>query len=130
MSKLKEIRVRRVSVHLDKKRNLKFDLNAFAELEELYGSVDGAMEALEKGSIKALRAVLWAGLIHEELDEGGVPKITPQQVGSMVDISSLETLTDKINEAMQADLGEPVQPVQPGTESEGAEPPLEVQSLR
>ncbi len=108
MSNVREVRTSRpVPIMLDKERHLKYDLNAFAEIEEQLGSVDEALESLEKGSIKALRVVLWAGLIHEELGEQGNPKITPRQVGEIVSISDLPKLAEKIGEAMGADLGNP-----------------------
>jgi hypothetical protein len=106
MAGIQEVRSKPIPIMLDKQRHLKFDLNAFAEIEELYGSVDRAMDALEKGSIKALRAMLWAGLIHEELDDNGNPTITPRQVGSLINVADLPMLTEKIGEAMNLDLGE------------------------
>lgn len=106
MAGIKDVRSKPVSVMLDKERHLRFDLNAFAEIEELYGSVDDAMAALEKGSIKALRAILWAGLIHEELDGNENPKITPRQVGSLIEVKDLPMLSKKIEEAIGTGLGE------------------------
>lgn len=106
MASVRDVRPKMVPIVLDKERHLKFDLNAFAEIEEQYGSVDEAMDALEKGSIKALRVVLWAGLIHEELDENGNPKVTPKEVGSLIDITSFAMLQKKLGEAMTNDLGD------------------------
>ena len=121
MASVRDVRPKMVPIVLDKERHLKFDLNAFAEIEEQYGSVDEAMDALEKGSIKALRVVLWAGLIHEELDENGNPKITPKEVGSLIDITSLAMLQKKLDEAMTNDLGD---------SEEAKEAPLAVQSTK
>ena len=104
---ISDIRPKTVKVMLDKERHLQFDLNAFALLEEKYGSVEEALNTLETGSIKAIREVLWAGLVHEELDEKFEPKISPIQVGSWIGISGLEALTEKIKEAL--DQAKPVE---------------------
>ncbi len=100
MSNVQEVRQKKVKVMLDKERTLYFDLNAFAELEEAYGSVDNAMKALDEGSIKGIRLLLWAGLIHEELDENGEPTITQKQVGSWLDLEKVTELSEKIGEAL------------------------------
>ena len=92
---VKSIRqVQNVTVNLDKERHLRFDLNAFAALEESFGSIDAAMTAMEKGSIKAIRAMLWAALIHED------ETLTEKQVGSMLQFSDLLKLTDIITNAI------------------------------
>ena len=80
---------------------LRYDLNAFAELEELYGDIEDAMNALEKGSIKAVRAILWAGLIHdEETDETGHPLLSPKTVGSWIEIKDLTDISEVLTEAL------------------------------
>ena len=95
-----------------KVRSIKFDLNAYGELEDLYGSVEKAMAKLQTGSIKAVRAVLWAGLIHEEavLDPTtGEPtkyNITPYQVGSWIAPDQLATVMKSLQKAMVDDLPE------------------------
>jgi len=96
--KLENVREKKVYIELDKKREIKFDLNAMAELEEIYGDLPSAMEALNKKmSVKAMRALLYSGLKHE--DEA----LTLQQVGSMVKMSDLSIVTEKITEAFKAD---------------------------
>jgi len=98
---LNNVREKKIFVELDKKRELRFDLNAMAELEEIYGDFQETMEALNKKlSIKAMRALLYAGLKHE--DEG----LTLKKVGSMVKMSDLAMLTQKITEAFKADMPE------------------------
>lgn len=96
--KLENIREKKVYIELDKKREIRFDLNAMAELEEIYGDLPSAMEALHKKmSVKAMRALLYAGLKHED------ETLTLQQVGSMVKMSDLSRITEKITEAFKAD---------------------------
>lgn len=116
MAQLQNIREidQRVSVGVlgSKERSLKFDLNAFAELEKRFGSVDDAMKELEKGSMQAIRMILWAGLIHEEAvvdEDTGEPikyNITPYQVGSWITPFMLKDLTEKLSKAIQLGLPE------------------------
>lgn len=93
-----------------RKRTLQFDLNAFAELEVRFGSVNEAMKALKNGGMKGIRSILWAALIHDEaiLDENtGEPisyKITPFEVGSWIKPQMLPELSEKLTEAMGVNL--------------------------
>lgn len=81
-------------------REIRFTLNAMAEMEERYGSVDAAFEALESNSIKAVRFVLWAGLMHSD------ENLTEKQVGNLIDIQLMNDIMDTMSEAMQTDLPE------------------------
>lgn len=84
-------------------RTLRFTLNAMAELEEKYGSVDAAFEQLDKGSFKAIRTILWAGLMHEE------PILTEQQVGNLMDLQSMAAMMETVGLAVKQDTPDPVQ---------------------
>ena len=81
-------------------RTIKFTLNAMAELEDRYGSVDEAFKQLDNNSIKAVRCILWAGLIHED------PDLTEQQVGNLIDIQYMQELMSSLGEAFDADMPE------------------------
>lgn len=106
MSNLEDIRPKKITVNvpeietitinLDKERHLRFDLNAFALLEEKYGSVDEALKKVEQGSIIALRYMLWAGLVHED------PSLTVEEVGSMFDVKNLNEVSKQLFEAVGA----------------------------
>lgn len=95
-------KVRKAPVKVDigdgQERHLRYTLNAFALLEEKYGTMDKAMEALESGSIIAIRYILWAGLVHEDSE------LTELYVGDQIDLADLERLADKMNKAMMGDL--------------------------
>lgn len=108
MSNVQDVRSRGIDITLEgQKYVLKFDLNAFAELEEAYGSVDQALQALEEGTVKAVRTILWAGLIHAFIDEEtGRPTITPYKVGAMIGLNDLKEITEAINKALHQDLPE------------------------
>ncbi len=56
------------------------------------------MEALNSGSIAAIRFVLWAGLVHED------ENLSEHYVGNQIDLSDLEDLAEKMNKAMMGDL--------------------------
>lgn len=86
-------------------RTLRYDLNAMAELEDRYGSVDAAFEAMDKNSIKAIRCVLWAGLLHED------ESLTEQKVGSLIDMQYLQTLMESVGQAFNADMPKQEKPV-------------------
>ncbi len=92
---------KKVPITLDKKRYLVYDLNALAALEETYGAVEQAFAEVEKGSAKAIRALLWAGLISED------PELTPTQAGMLVGLSGLTLVSQKILEAVEAALPDP-----------------------
>jgi predicted homoserine dehydrogenase-like protein len=83
-----------VPLTLDKPRTLKYDLNAFAELEEIYGSMEQAFAAMQSGSMKAARTLLWAGLLHEE------ESLTPRKVGALVTLDNMEPVMDAISSAL------------------------------
>lgn len=114
MANLKNVRPLKIMMELgDKQREIKFDLNAFAELEKRFGTVEKAMEKMQSGGMSAIKTVLWVGLIHEEavLDEDtGEPikyNITPFQVGSWITMQNLEEVSRNLTRAMGADLPDP-----------------------
>ena len=102
MSNLRDVKSKKTSITLSDgvERELKFTLNALAEMEDRYGSVDAAFKALEANSIKAVRLVLWAGLLHTE--EG----LTEQQVGNLIDVQCMENIMSSIGTAMKNDMPE------------------------
>jgi len=95
MSNLTDIRPKTVKITLDKERSLLYDFNALAALEEEYGDIEKALDALARGSVKAIRAVLWAGLLHED------ETLTVKQVGKMLMPADIGRVGDAINEALR-----------------------------
>jgi len=96
----------------NKRRFIKFDLNAFAQMEIEFGSMETAEERLQKGTMADVRTVLWLGLIHDEaiFDEitGDVLKygITKYQVGSWLTTLNLGEVMDKLQQAISSSLPE------------------------
>lgn len=93
-----------------KDRYIRYDLNAFAEMEDLFGSMEAAQERLQGGSMKDIRTVLWLGLIWDEvvLDEvtGDPIKYTLSQyeVGSWLTTMNLQDVMDKLQSAISGSL--------------------------
>lgn len=118
MANLKDVRkpVRKeVTVFLgdsgkERDRVIKFDMNAFALLEDKYGTIQEAMESLQKGKIKDVRTILWAGLTHDEvvLNEDGEPisyNITAYQVGGWIaDPAQMQEVIIRLGNALSDDL--------------------------
>lgn len=95
-----------IGVFGGQERFVKYDLNAFAEMERMYGSMEAANEALTKGSMNDVRRILWLGLIHDQaiLDEvTGEPikyKLTLYEVGSWLTPSNMKSVMEKLNKAI------------------------------
>ena len=86
-----------------KERHLRFTLNALAELEDKYGSVEAAFNKVEQeNSVAALRFVLWAGLSWED-DE-----LTERTVGDLIDLNYMQEMIEKLGNALDGDM--PVDP--------------------
>lgn len=124
MSNVKDVKSKDIKITLNDgvERTIKFTLNALAELEDRYGSVDEAFKQLDNNSIKAVRYILWAGLIHED------PELTEQQVGNLIDIQYMQELMASLGEAFDADMPEPEklpENAEPEKLPENAEPKLD-----
>ena len=104
MSNLREVkpRVKTITLNDGVERELRFTLNAMAEMEDMYGSVDAAFKKLDEGSIKAARFILWAGLLHYE-----DPSLTEQRVGNLIDLHSMQKIMQSMSEAMAEDMPQP-----------------------
>jgi hypothetical protein len=79
---------------------LRFDSSAIYSLEEKTGQTLSQMAlSLGNASFVATCHMLWAGLLH------GQPDITVSQVIRMVDLRDLNTIAEKLNEALELALG-------------------------
>jgi len=78
-------------------RHLRYDFNALVALEEVLGSPMSEVGNLVSGSVrlKDLRAIIWAGLLHEDRD------ITEEDVGNWIDLNKLGDIADKVREAFE-----------------------------
>lgn len=100
MSNLHNVRPAKKTITLSDgiEREVRFTLNAMAELEERYGSVEKAFEALDSNSIKAARFILWAGLMDSD------DTLTEQQVGKLIDINTIHDIMDSVGSALTDDM--------------------------
>lgn len=99
MSNLYDVKPKAKTITLNDgvEREVRFTLNAMAELEDRYGSVNAAFEALEQNSVKAARFILWAGLMHSD------ENLTEKQVGDLIDINYLQNIMDTMSDALGED---------------------------
>ncbi len=114
MSNLADVKSKTVKITLNDgvERTIKFTLNALAELEDKFGSVQAAFDKLEKeNSMKALRAILWAGFLHES------PNLTEREVGNLIDIAYMQELVESLGTAFESDMAKDEKP------AEGAQSP-------
>lgn len=87
-----------VDIVLDKPRKLRFTTNAIAELEDVLGQPITKLDEESLG-VKTLRALLWAGLLHENRD------LTIEEAGDLMDHANLEDIATKVMEALQLAFG-------------------------
>lgn len=84
---------------------LKYDLNSMAEIQERMGvdSMDGVLRKFEAMEFKTIRLMLWAGILHNHLDEHERPTVTEREVGTW-DMKLMDCAT-VIGEALQRAMG-------------------------
>lgn len=97
MANLAQVRRQPVEVELDKVRHLKYTLGSFANLEEKYGSVDEAFNALGKGGFKDIIYFLYEGLRHED------KSLTAETTGEIIDFRDMELVMNLVNKALGQD---------------------------
>ena len=84
----------------NKEYELKFNMNTFCELEEVYGDINKAFEDLQLMKIKAIRALLYAAIKVED------DTVTLKSVGDLLKLGDLERLGAVINEALSESMPE------------------------
>ena len=84
-----------------KKYTMNFDLNAMAELEDIFGNLRIAIAELKQKKLKAVRSFLYAVL--KSSDE----ELTEFEVGKLIDMNNFSTIekaiTNLINNAFEED---------------------------
>ena len=88
--------LRTVAIQLDRERRLKYDLNAFALLKERHDINLFKADPERLQDPVAVRAMLWAGLVHED------PGLTVEQVGQWVDLGNIKAISETVADAMLA----------------------------
>jgi len=83
-----------------KEYELKFDMNSFCELEEVYGDINKAFEDLQNRKVKAIRALIYSAVKVED------ENVTLKEVGSMLTLDDMEKLGTVINQALDTSMPE------------------------
>lgn len=87
-----------IAIQLDKKRKLRFNVNALAELEDQLGYSLTKLDAENMG-IKTLIKMFWAAMLHE------LPELTLKEAAELMDHSTLDVIADKVKEALELAFG-------------------------
>lgn len=98
----KDLQVQTTTIELKgRKYEMNFDLNAMAELEDIFGTLQIAIAELKKKKLKAVRSFLYAVL--KSTDES----LTEFEVGKLIDMNNFTTIekaiTKLINNAFEED---------------------------
>lgn len=80
--------------------DLKFNMNTFCELEEVYGDISKAFEDLQQMKVKAIRALIYAAIKAED------ETVTLKSVGNALGLQDMERLGTVINEALNDSMPE------------------------
>ena len=89
----------KVEITLDRPRRLLFDFNAKVAFEEATGASTFDPKTFNLSS-KVIRALLWAGLLHEN------PMLTLQEAGAMITRQNEREVSKKVFEAWRLSLPE------------------------
>jgi hypothetical protein len=84
-----------------KPRSLRYGFNALAEIVDTLGIPLSDLQAAMSGpkALKAIRGILWAGLLHED------KSLTVEDVGDLLDGADLSVVAAAIAEAIAAAFG-------------------------
>ena len=97
----KELKDKGIKFTLNEKEyELKFNLNTFCELEDIYGDLNKAFEDLQRMKIKAVRALIYAAVKVED------DSVTLKKIGSLLGLDDLERLGTVINKALSIAMPE------------------------
>lgn len=85
-----------------KEYKLTLDFNVMAELEEIYGDFNLALNDILNMKIKAIRAFIYAIIKAEDEDED----LTIKKVGKMLDMNFITDFLNKMGEVLKNDMPE------------------------
>lgn len=102
MGKLNLVRPKTVELELGEKvYNLVYDFNAFAELEENFGSVQGAFERMAASPrMKDILIIIKAGLASSD------EEVTTKELGKYLTPATLPKVMELVNEAISMAMPE------------------------
>lgn len=84
-----------------KTHNIRFDYNALCALEDEFKISIADLGVILSGPIglKQIRAILWAGLLHEN------ESLTAKDAGALIEVDSMAQLAEAISNALSAAFG-------------------------
>jgi len=86
-----------ILIELDQPRNIRLNTNALVKVEEVLGKPLSEFGAAF--GLKEIRALLWAGLLHEDR------KLSLDDVGDLIDEAGFEYVSTKVGEAISIAMG-------------------------
>lgn len=105
MSNVADVKPKKRTVDLGDgvEREVTLSLNAMAELEDKYGSIESAFDKVKSGSVAAIRFLLWCIL---SVDEDEDRALTEREVGKFIRIDNLNDIMDTLTEIMAEQMPE------------------------
>ena len=88
-----------VDIQLDKKRKLKFNTHALAELEDSLGYSLSQMDQEHTG-IRTMVKMFRAAMLHE------LPDLTEKDAADLMDYSSFSVIAEKVKDALELAFGD------------------------
>ena len=99
MANLKAVRTTRmIDLGDGVQRTARFTLNAMADMEEKYGSLQAGFDKMKEGSISATRYLLW--LVLSPDDEN----LTEREVGNLIDTTNMGELMDTLMDILMENI--------------------------
>ena len=80
-------------------REVILSLNAMADLEEKYGSIEAAFAKVQEGSVAAIRYLLWCILVPD-----GDEDLTEKEVGKLIRIDNLSDIMSNLMDVLEEQM--------------------------
>lgn len=98
MSNVADVKPKKRTVDLGDgvEREVVLSLNAMAELEDKYGSIDNAFEKIKKGSIATIRFLLWCVLVPD-----GDTDLTEREIGRLIKLDNIQEIMSSVMDALE-----------------------------
>lgn len=101
MSNVADVKPKKRTVDLGDgvEREVVLSLNAMAELEDKYGSIDNAFEKIKHGSIATIRFLLWCVLVPD-----GDTDLTEREIGRLIKLDNIQEIMSSVMDALEEQM--------------------------
>lgn len=101
MSNVADVKPKKRTVDLGDgvEREVVLSLNAMAELEDKYGSIDSAFEKIKRGSIATIRFLLWCVLVPD-----GDTDLTEREIGRLIKLDNIQEIMSSVMDALEEQM--------------------------